>query len=56
MKSDSIAAGDWETEMTVKITRDVLTAQDLRAASGGAKDGRVAAALGDCFCLGGCVP
>jgi transposase len=28
--------------MTVKIIRDDLTAQDLRAASDGAKDGRVA--------------
>jgi transposase len=31
--------------MTVKITRDDLTAQDLRAAAGGAKDGRVARRL-----------
>lgn len=31
--------------MTVKIIRDDLTAQDLRAASGGAKDGRVARRL-----------
>ena len=31
--------------MTVKITRDDLTARDLRAASGGAKDGRVARRL-----------
>ena len=45
MKSDSIAQSDVETDMTVKIARDDNTAQDLRAAAGSVKDGKVARRL-----------
>jgi transposase len=45
LKSDSIAESDEEADMTVKITRDDMTAQDLRAAAGSVKDGKVARRL-----------
>jgi transposase len=45
MKSDSIAPSDVEADMAVKLTRDDMTAQDLRTASGKVKDGKVARRL-----------
>jgi len=45
MKSDSIAASDVEADMTVKITRDDMTVEDLRSAAGSVKDGKVARRL-----------
>ncbi len=45
MKSVSIAQSDVEADMTVKIARDDNTTQDLRAAAGSVKDGKVARRL-----------
>jgi hypothetical protein len=45
MKSDSIAPSDVEADIAVKLTRDDMTAQDLRTASGKVKDGKVARRL-----------
>jgi putative transposase len=45
MKSDSIAQSDMEADMTVKIARDEMSAQDLRAQAGRVRDGKVARRL-----------
>ena len=45
MKSDSIAQCDLEADVTVMITRDDMRAQDLGAAAGSVKDGKVARRL-----------
>jgi transposase len=44
-KSDSIALGDLEVSMTVEITRDDMTSQELRRQAGRVKDGRVSRRL-----------